>query len=308
MCGLTYCTISVPCPAKANNRLTFTGSAKATIYRLNNSRSHHTLTTKITMIKAITSTVLITTIAITMSAQAGLTPKHFGQLKDWAEQNGYFYKGKDANLGFPCYVFGSNQDVYGFVPITSDTADEAINALIASTATFRKATSIIRESHSDGYKEGVADGMERQRNAASESYSNGYREGMADGMERQNTLAKVSPQVATPVAIPAVTDQEPQAALTPIEVTANEIYHAYEDNQIVADDQFKEKDIIVTGVIDDIKRDLVGNPYVTLETGTYWSVQCIFPKEDVVVLTKLSKGQKVRIAGKVTSTDNERPP
>ena len=28
----------------------------------------------------------------------------------------------------------------------------------------------------------------------------------------------------------------------------------------MADDQFKEKDIIVTGVIDDIKRDLVVNP------------------------------------------------
>ena len=50
---------------------------------------------------------------------------------------------------------------------------------------------------------------------------------MADGMRAKKSLAKVSPQVATPVAIPAVTDQEPQAALTPIEVTANEIYHAY---------------------------------------------------------------------------------
>ena len=246
--------------------------------------------------------ITITTIAITMSAQAGLTPKHFGQLKDWAEQNGYFYKGKDANLGFPCYVFGSNQEIYGFVPITSDTADEAINALIASTATFRKATSIIRESYSDGYKEGMADGVERQKNAASQSYSDGHREGMADGMERQRNLAKTGPQVVTPVATPATIDQESQAALTPIEVTANEIYQAYEDNQIVADDRFKDKDIIVTGVVDDIKRDLVGNPYVTLETGTYWSVQCIFPKEDVAVLIKLSKGQKVRIAGKVTGT------
>jgi hypothetical protein len=243
-------------------------------------------------------TIAIAIIAITISAQAGLTPKQFGQLTNWAEQNGYFYKGKDANLGFPCYVFGSNQEIYGFVPITSDTADEAINALIASTATFRKATSIIRESYSDGYKKGVADGMERQRTAASQSYSDGYREGMADGMERQRNLAKTSPQVATPAAI----DQESEAALTPIEVTANEIYQAYEDNQIVADDRFKDKDIIVTGVVDDIKRDLVGNPYVTLETGTYWSVQCIFPKEDVAVLTKLSKGQKVRIAGKVTGT------
>src|SRR5258707_17949 len=130
------------------------------------------------MTKLITITIAIA--AFTMSAQAALTPKQFGQLTNWAEQNGYFYKGKDSNLGFPCYVFSSNQEIYGFVPITSDTADEAINALIASTATFRKATLIIRES-----------------------YSNGYREGMADGMERQRNLTKTSPQFATPAVTPA---------------------------------------------------------------------------------------------------------
>jgi hypothetical protein len=121
-------------------------------------------------------------------------------------------------------------------------------------------------------------------------------------MARQTNFAKTTPKTAMPAATPAEIEQESQAAPTPVEVTANEIYQAYENNQIVADDRFKDKDIIVTETVDDIKKDLSGNPYVTIETGSYWSVQCVFPKEDIAVLTRLSKGQKVRIAGRVTST------
>jgi hypothetical protein len=213
--------------------------------------------------------IIAIAIAITaISANAELTPKQFGQLKDWATSRGYSYKGTDNSFGVQCFIF-ADQNIFGLVPVSSDTADEAINALIASTVTCREMLEI--------GKQVVAE------------------------VKAENS-AKTSPKIATPAATPAEIEQESQTTPTPIEVTANEIYQAYEDNQIVADEQFKDKYIIVTGIVDDIKKDILGNPYVTLETSSYWSVQCMFPKEDIAVLTKLSKGQKVRIAGRVTGT------
>ena len=119
------------------------------------------------MTKLLTIAIIIAITAI--SAHAELTPKQFDQLRNWAMSRGYTYDGGATRIGTHCFVFSDHlTGVFGLVPVSSDTADEAINALIASVATFRKTTELaqqsIRESYSNGYREGVADGMERHNN------------------------------------------------------------------------------------------------------------------------------------------------
>jgi hypothetical protein len=119
------------------------------------------------MTKLLTIAIIIAITAI--SADAELTPKQFDQLRNWAMSRGYTYDVGATRIGTHCFVFSDHlTGVFGLVPVSSDTADEAINALIASVATFRKTTELaqqsIRESYSNGYREGVADGMERHNN------------------------------------------------------------------------------------------------------------------------------------------------
>jgi hypothetical protein len=82
-------------------------------------------------------TILGTIVAIT-ATQAELTTKDFVQLTKWATSRGYTYDGGSTKSGIQCFVFTNSEGMIGLVPRSSDTADEAINALIASTAVYRE--------------------------------------------------------------------------------------------------------------------------------------------------------------------------
>ena len=85
------------------------------------------------MKKLLTLTVLMATLAMT---HAELTTKEFDQLKTWATNQGYTYDGIAKR--FNCFAFSNHStNMVTLVPTSSDTADEAINALIASIATCR---------------------------------------------------------------------------------------------------------------------------------------------------------------------------
>ena len=82
------------------------------------------------------------------------------------------------------------------------------------------------------------------------------------------------------------------------EISAKELYTAYEQNEISADNKYKGKKLAVTGVIKDIGNDILNDSYITLKTDNlFGSVQCFLNKKDVA---KLSKGAKVTIIGKCT--------
>ena len=84
------------------------------------------------------TTILAAVLLIALNAQAELTPKEFAQVRAWAAERGYFYEGMRESYGAPCFVFANQVDkVVAWVPATIDTADEAINALIAGAITCR---------------------------------------------------------------------------------------------------------------------------------------------------------------------------
>lgn len=98
----------------------------------------------------------------------------------------------------------------------------------------------------------------------------------------------------------AVTKQSPQEQF--IEVTAYVLSKAYEDNTVAADQIYKDKNVRITGIIDDIGKDILDDPYVTFE-GTqtsFFGVQCMFGRGNEGSLVSLSKGQELTVTGKVS--------
>jgi len=86
-----------------------------------------------------------------------------------------------------------------------------------------------------------------------------------------------------------------------IKITARKLYAEYEENEIKADEKYKDTWLEVSGEIKDFGKDIFDNPYIIIKSGDEHSlggVQCnIFDSEKPKV-SKLSKGQLVIIKGK----------
>ncbi len=83
-------------------------------------------------------------------------------------------------------------------------------------------------------------------------------------------------------------------------LTAQELFHAYEGNEISADDRFKNRRLAVTGKVKEI-RETLGDIYIDLYSGdpSGWTViSCQMSNRDEV--TRLAKGQRIRLIGKCT--------
>jgi tRNA_anti-like len=87
----------------------------------------------------------------------------------------------------------------------------------------------------------------------------------------------------------------------PIAITAAALHAAYSANAVAADATYKGKVVQVTGTIDTISTDILGNPFVALKTGEYSAieVQCTFAQSDKQALTALASGQTVTLEGTV---------
>ncbi|NII28758.1 hypothetical protein HB364_26995 [Pseudoflavitalea sp. X16] len=80
-------------------------------------------------------------------------------------------------------------------------------------------------------------------------------------------------------------------------ITAKQLTAAYADNEVSADNNYKDKSFYVSGTITDIKKDILDNIYVTLEGNEMFrQVQCYF--EDKETAGKLQKGMKATFQGK----------
>jgi hypothetical protein len=91
--------------------------------------------------------------------------------------------------------------------------------------------------------------------------------------------------------------EEPKTEPIP-KVTAKELWVAYDSNELAADKKYKDKKLILTGIIQNIGKDIVDTAYITLETdNSFQSVQCMFGKDEEEYLEILSKGQKVEVIG-----------
>ena len=80
-------------------------------------------------------------------------------------------------------------------------------------------------------------------------------------------------------------------------ISAADLTQNYIDNEVRADENFKNKEFYVEGTVNDIKKDIMDDIYVTLNgSEMFREVQCYF--DDKNTASQLEKGMKVTFYGK----------
>ncbi len=83
-------------------------------------------------------------------------------------------------------------------------------------------------------------------------------------------------------------------------LSANQLYSEYHNNEVAADAKYKGKVVIVSGTIQDIRKDIMDNAYIVIGgRGFLDGVQCTFTKGEESSVARLSKGERVTIKGEV---------
>ena len=94
----------------------------------------------------------------------------------------------------------------------------------------------------------------------------------------------------------------PTPAPTPLEVSAEKLINAYDDNAYAADEQYKDKRLEVVGEVYVVDKDASGDPYVVLSGGNDFEVtqvRCYFDADgdQADKLKALKTGDKATIIG-----------
>lgn len=96
---------------------------------------------------------------------------------------------------------------------------------------------------------------------------------------------------------PTGTTANPEAEL--IEITAVDLYAAYDANEVAADLKYKDKTLKITGTVKDIGKDILDRIYITLETDELLrTVCCYISKSSTEAVAQLKEGDTVTLVGK----------
>lgn len=119
-----------------------------------------------------------------------------------------------------------------------------------------------------------------------------------------------TPGIAAPTITSTATATAPRSAVTakPVPtVTATVVPIAtllseYKSNEVRSDAQYKGKIIQTTGIVGEVKKDILGSIYVTLGTGAAFELpvaQCFFDDRLAQQAASLNKGSKITVRGRV---------
>lgn len=80
------------------------------------------------------------------------------------------------------------------------------------------------------------------------------------------------------------------------DITPQALWKAYDENEVVADEDFKGKPIMLEGTINEVAKDVFGKPYVKIPVDQhgFFGIQ-VSLKENDPLLRKLKKGMKVAV-------------
>lgn len=86
-----------------------------------------------------------------------------------------------------------------------------------------------------------------------------------------------------------------------IAVTSTKLYADYKANELSADNTYKGKLVEVSGTVDNIGKDILNSPYISLKTGDIiGSVQCMLDDSAVAEASAMAEGTKVTMQGRVS--------
>lgn len=94
----------------------------------------------------------------------------------------------------------------------------------------------------------------------------------------------------------------PTPAEVPIKISAIKLSEEYNENQVAADQKYKNKLVEISGVIQSIGTDIGGTPYIVLKGREFslFGVQCMFDKSQIDKLAALNKEQSITIICRVS--------
>jgi hypothetical protein len=119
---------------------------------------------------------------------------------------------------------------------------------------------------------------------------------------RRNLVGALGILVATVALLFACKIGNSSSSKTATKVTAEDLIAAYDDNEVAADKKYKGKWVKVTGIVGEIKKDILNDVYVTIGTGKQFEfpvVQCFVAKGMTDDAADLKKGQKITAKGRV---------
>tara|TARA_B110000977_G_C10894641_1_gene422802 strand:+ start:24 stop:569 length:546 start_codon:yes stop_codon:yes gene_type:complete len=97
----------------------------------------------------------------------------------------------------------------------------------------------------------------------------------------------------------SASNSSPREKVEILEVTPSSLFSAYENNEIKADNTYKNRYVKMTGRIDDIGKDLFDNIYVTFSASDFFGIQVYFNDEDADAVSGLNKGSTITVVCKV---------
>ena len=86
-------------------------------------------------------------------------------------------------------------------------------------------------------------------------------------------------------------------------IAAAKLYDKFESNQIACEEKYNGKTIIITGIIQEISKTIFGgSPFLDIGDVIFFkskTIPCYFSEKDKSIISKLHKGQFVKIKGVV---------
>ena len=117
--------------------------------------------------------------------------------------------------------------------------------------------------------------------------------------------AAVEAEIAQTVEAAPTVRPEATMATTPkisiIRVTAEELWQAYDANELAADQRYRDKVLEVTGTVSKVGRSYNDEPYIELDTRqdfTTTGVRCYFAEEHVAQFASLQVGDPLVVRGR----------
>jgi hypothetical protein len=107
-------------------------------------------------------------------------------------------------------------------------------------------------------------------------------------------LQKAASEASTPAVEAASTSESAPPAPAAIQISARDLFAAYDANEVAADGQYKGKQLEVTGAVESINKDFTDGVYVALEGGEMFDTLQAHDL-DAQQAAALSKGQNVTL-------------
>jgi len=93
-----------------------------------------------------------------------------------------------------------------------------------------------------------------------------------------------------------------------VKVSAEILIKDYRENEVSADDKYRNKILEVTGVVSQVKKEGLSRVIVILQKPkTYWGVKCQLNKDYKDVAGELRAGDKITVIGKCTGLKYRSP-